>query len=223
MTKVESPAVDMVRIPGGRITLRDDRLGTSWTATINPVLVSRYPVTQALYEAVTGQSPSAFQGTNHPVESVSWLDAAAFCNRLSRDAGLPGRYRFDPDRQDAQVVTSSDGFRLPTEAEWEFACRAGTSEPRYGPVDDIAWYRANASGSTNPVGGRQPNAWGLYDMLGNVWECCEDIYDPEVYGRYRIFRGGGWADAPRGCLATNRRRSHPTFAIDDLGFRIARG
>ncbi|ELX11683.1 hypothetical protein Jab_1c02680 [Janthinobacterium sp. HH01] len=107
-----------------------------------------------------------------------------------------------------------------TEAEWEYACRAGSNGPRYGELDDIAWYRENSGGRTCVVGQKQPNQWGLHDMLGNVWEWCEDQYDPEVYGLYRVFRGGGWADAERGCLATNRRRSHPTYAIDDVGFRI---
>ena len=100
--------------------------------------------------------------------------------------------------------------------------RAGTNGPRYDKLGDIAWYRENSGGHTHEVGQKQANDWGLFDTLGNVWEWCADLYDPEVYGSYRVFRGGGWADAERGCLATNRRRSHPTFAIDDLGFRVAR-
>lgn len=125
------------------------------------------------------------------------------------------------DGTGADLVHDSIGYRLPSEAEWEYACRAGTDGPRYGDIDSIAWYRENSGGYIHPVGQKQPNAWGLYDMLGNVWEWCSDQYDPVVYGSYRIFRGGGWADAERGCLATNRRRSHPTFQIDDLGFRLA--
>ncbi|WP_210171771.1 formylglycine-generating enzyme family protein, partial [Rhizobium sp. Root1203] len=153
---------------------------------------------------------------------VSWLDAARFCNRLSATTGLSERYVFAADGRDAIAVAASNGFRLPSEAEWELACRAGTARARYGPIDGIAWYRENSEGGTRPVGKKRPNDWGLHDMLGNVWEWCEDVYDPVVYGTYRIFRGGGWADDERGCLVTNRRRSHPTFAIDDLGFRIAK-
>lgn len=118
---------------------------------------------------------------------------------------------------------AADGYRLPSEAEWEYACKAGTNAGRYGEIDDTAWYKGNSDGSTQPVGSKEPNAWGLYDLLGNVWEWCSDIYDEQVYGSYRILRGGGWFDEARGCLATNRRRSHPTaLKIDDLGFRIAR-
>ena len=120
----------------------------------------------------------------------------------------------------AKPPSAGSGFRLPTDAEWEYACRAGTRGPRYGLLDEIAWYRDNSEARPRPVGLKAPNAWELHDMLGNVWEWCDDLYDPEVYGTYRIFRGGGWADQDRGVLATNRRRSHPSFAIDDLGFRV---
>ncbi len=107
------------------------------------------------------------------------------------------------------------------EAEWQYACKAGTSGYRFGEIDEIAWYSDNSEGRAHPVGTKTPNNWGLYDMIGNVWEWCWDLYDPEVYGTYRIFRGGSWAESERGCGATVRRRSHPTFAIDDLGFRLA--
>lgn len=93
---------------------------------------------------------------------------------------------------------------------------------RYDETDEISWYAENSGGRPHEVGRKAPNAWGLHDMLGNVWEWCFDQYDPKVYGSYRVVRGGGCADTERGCLATNRRRSHPTFAIDDLGFRVAR-
>jgi formylglycine-generating enzyme required for sulfatase activity len=88
-------------------------------------------------------------------------------------------------------------------------------------LEEIGWYKENSGNQTQTVGKLKANVWGLHDMLGNVWEWCWDIYDEEVYGTYRVFRGGGWADPERGCLATNRRRSHPTFKIDDLGFRLA--
>jgi sulfatase modifying factor 1 len=91
------------------------------------------------------------------------------------------------------------------------------------PLDAIAWYRDNSDGRPHEVGGKQPNARGLHDTLGNVWEWCWDLYDPEVYGTYRLLRGGGWFDEHWSCRTSVRRRSHPAYRIDDVGFRIARG
>lgn len=211
----------MVEVPGGTIVLRDDRLKKQWQVEVEGFQLAQHPVTQQVYAAVTGLWPATRVESECPVESVSWLDAVRFCNLLSVAHGLVPAYEVDADTLDA-MWTGSNGYRLPTEAEWEYACRAGTSAPRYGPLDEIAWYAGNSGGQHHPVGMKVPNAWGLHGMLGNVWEWCFDRYDPAVYGSYRIFRGGGWADAERGCLATNRRRSHPTFAIEDLGFRVAR-
>lgn len=194
----------MVTIPEGEITLRDDRIKSQWKVLIPAFLISRYPVTQDLYFQLTGKSPSVFKGGNLPVENVSWHEAINFCELLSKQEG-------------------GSAYRLPTEAEWEYACKAGTAGARYGDIDQIAWYKGNSKGKSHEVGLKQPNEWGLYDMLGNVWEWCSDLYDESEYGSYRIFRGGGWNDEARGCLSTNRRRSHPTsFRIDDLGFRLAR-
>jgi formylglycine-generating enzyme required for sulfatase activity len=213
----------LVAIPGGRIELRDDRIKHRWTVAVAPFLLARYPVTQDVYFAVTGQSPSTFKGDTKPVETVSWQDAVNFCNALSQQAGLMPCYGPEGNGAHLSFDAAADGYRLPGEAEWEYACKAGTTGTRYGELDQIAWYKGNSEGTTHPVGGKAPNAWGLYDMLGNVWEWCTDVYDEQVYGSYRIFRGGGWFDEARGCLATNRRRSHPaSFRIDDLGFRIAR-
>jgi len=210
----------MVIVPAGSIAMRDDRTGRAWVVELPSFAIGRYPVTQAEYAAVSGAWPASHDSPHSPVENVSWIDAVRFCNTLSASAGLSACYELHEDR--ATRIPGSDGYRLPTEAEWEYACRAGTNGPRYGKLDDIAWYRENSGGRSCVVGLKQPNLWGLHDMLGNVWEWCEDQYDPEVYGLYRVFRGGGWSDAERGCLATNRRRSHPTYAIDDLGFRLAR-
>jgi formylglycine-generating enzyme required for sulfatase activity len=212
----------MATIPAGTISLRDDRIGRRWQVDLQSFAISCYPITQTQYASITGQRPSSYVAPQGPVESVSWIDAIRFCNLLSRAAGLRESYKLHEDETKASLDPEGTGYRLPTEAEWEYACRAGTRGPRYGTLDDIAWYRDNSGGHPHEVGLKQPNAWGLYDMLGNVWEWCTDQYDPEVYGSYRVFRGGGWADPERGCLATNRRRSHPTFTIDDLGFRVTR-
>jgi formylglycine-generating enzyme required for sulfatase activity len=216
-------SVDLVEIPGGQIELRDDRKKETWTVEIESFLLGRYPVTQDLYFDVTQESPSTFIGARRPVENVSWVDAVKFCNSLSVQWGYEPCYYITTAIAEITFNSKADGFRLPTEAEWEYSCKAGKSGTRYGELDSISWYKGNSDKMTHAVGMKTPNSWGLYDMLGNVWEWCSDIYDETVYGSYRIFRGGGWYDEARGCMATNRRRSHPTsFKIDDLGFRIAR-
>ncbi|MEV6166134.1 SUMF1/EgtB/PvdO family nonheme iron enzyme [Streptomyces sp. NPDC052052] len=212
----------MVAVPPGRVTLSDRRTQRSWTAEVAPFRMAAVPVTQSLYAHVTGQQPSTARGDRLPVEGVSWWDAVRFCNALSRREGLTPAYHLRPGEETADWNASADGYRLPTEAEWEHACRAGTTGPRHGPLDEIAWYQGNSEGHIHPVGVKQPNAWGLHDMLGNVWNWCWDVYDAEVYGTYRVLRGGGWADEHWSCRASVRRRSHPTFRIDDVGFRLAR-
>ncbi|MCQ6959616.1 formylglycine-generating enzyme family protein [Mucilaginibacter aquariorum] len=215
--------IPMVEIPEGKIELRDDRTKQKWTVELAPFLLAQFPVTQEQYFEVTNEAPATFNGNRLPVETVSWKDAITFCNLLSVKDGLKLCYSIDHTSGDITFDAIANGYRLPTEAEWEYACKAGTTGIRYGELDAIAWYKANSDRSTHDVGLKEPNAWGLYDMLGNVWEWCSDIYDESVYGSYRIIRGGGWSDEERGCMATNRRRSHPTsFKIDDLGFRIAR-
>ncbi|WP_225828337.1 formylglycine-generating enzyme family protein [Streptomyces naphthomycinicus] len=212
----------MVAVPPGRVTLSDRRTRRSWPVEVGAFRMAAFPVTQSLYAEVTGLRPSAARGDRLPVEGVSWWDAVRFCNALSRGEGLTPAYHLSPAHESAVWDAAADGYRLPTEAEWEHACRAETTGPRYGPLDDVAWYGGNSDGRIRPVGGKRPNAWGLYDMLGNAWDWCWDVYDAEVYGTYRVLRGGGWSDAHWSCRASVRRRSHPTFRIDDVGFRIAR-
>ncbi|KAB2349118.1 formylglycine-generating enzyme family protein [Actinomadura rudentiformis] len=206
----------MIEIPAGEIVLRDEGTRTNWTVKVDAFRLAPHAVTHELYGTTATAST--------PVTEVSWLDAVRFCNQLSLREGLALCYSMgdDPDGQDVVCDWAADGYRLPSEAEWEYACRAGTSGVRYGELGEIAWYRENSGGRVHEVGTRAPNAWGLYDMIGNVWEWCWDVYDPEVYGPYRVFRGGGAHDRPRGCRASCRRKSHPTFRIDDLGFRLAR-
>ncbi|MFV2104250.1 formylglycine-generating enzyme family protein [Micromonospora sp. LOL_024] len=213
----------MIPIPAGRVTLSDRRTQRRWPVEVEAYHIAAFAVTQAEYALVTGAQPSAARGDRLPVESVSWWDAIRYCNARSQREGLRPAYHLDPENgEDVGWDDSADGYRLPTEAEWEYACRAGTTGPRYGPLDEIAWYRDNSDGHPHEVGGRRPNAWGLYDMLGNVWDWCWDVYDAEVYGSYRVLRGGGWFDEHWSCRASVRRRSHPTFTVDDVGFRVAR-
>lgn len=212
----------MMNIPAGAVTLRDDRIKSSWTVDVSAFQLAAVPVTQSLYFALMQKTHG---GANvlpqTPIVNVSWNDAIGFCNLLSRHSGLQECYTVSDDGAEVVWTRAASGYRLPTEAEWQYACRAGSDGYRYGELDHIAWYEDNSGGVVQEVGMKQPNAWGLHDMLGNVWEWCWDVYDPDVYGAYRVFRGGSWAEEARGCGATCRRRSHPTFRIDDLGFRLA--
>jgi formylglycine-generating enzyme len=217
-----SAGSELIAIPPGQVTLSDRRTQRSWPVKLAPYQLAAFPITQARYAQATGQRPSTAQGDQLPVETVSWWDAVRFCNALSQREGLAPAYRVHADLEGLEWDASADGYRLPTEAEWEHACRAGTTGARYGPLDAIAWYRGNSQGRMHEGGGEQPNAWGLDDMVGNVWEWCWDLYDAEVYGAFRVLRGGGWFDEPWSCRASVRRRSHPSFQIDDVGFRIAR-
>lgn len=210
----------MIALSAGHVRLSDRRTSITWDVDVAEFEISAHPVTRAQYATVAGHQPGEHDEDRRPVDSVSWWDAVRYCNALSEKSGLTPCYRLDGD--DAAWDTAADGFRLPTEAEWEFACRAGTAGPRYGVLDDIAWYRDNSDGRSHDVGLKVANAWGLYDTLGNVFEWCWDVYDAEVYGTYRVLRGGGWYDEHWSCRASVRRRSHPTYSIDDVGFRIAR-
>jgi formylglycine-generating enzyme required for sulfatase activity len=242
-----SAGTGLIAIPPGRVTLSDRRTRSTWSVELAPYRLGSVPVTQASYAEVTGRRPGARHGDRLPVEGVSWWDAVRFCNAVSRREGLTPAYRLAADTADVAELAdaavgvgvgvgvegvgdvegvewdaSADGYRLPTEAEWEHACRAGTTGPRYGELDEIAWYRGNSQERLHDVGDKRPNPWGLYDMLGNVWDWCWDVYDAEVYGGYRVLRGGGWFDEQWSCRASVRRRSHPTFQVDDVGFRLAR-
>ncbi|MCZ8518283.1 MULTISPECIES: formylglycine-generating enzyme family protein [Paenibacillus] len=212
----------MVNIPAGEVPLRDDRIQRTWTVPVNSFWLAPVPVTRELYCSVMSMTAGTPGEPQVPVTEVSWHEAVSFCNRLSQRSGLQECYLVSQDGESVAWNRDADGYRLPTEAEWQYACKAGTGGYRYGELDEIAWYQENAGGRAHEVGLKRPNAWGLYDMLGNVWEWCWDLYDVQVYGSYRVFRGGSWAEEARGCGATCRRRSHPTFRIDDLGFRLAR-
>lgn len=235
----------------------DDEVG--WFAAEHPrhqVVITRgfwlfdTPCTQALWEAVMGDNPSRFKSSDRPVEQVSWNEVQDFMSRIN--ARIPGL-----------------ALSLPTEAQWEHACRAGTETALYnGPIeilgqnnapalDPIAWYGGNSGvdfelpegedsslwpekqyrhskAGTHPVGKKRPNPWGLYDMLGNVWEWCVDGWraygsGPEIdprgpmdAGAGRVIRGGSWSDYARNCRSAYRDRGGPGFRYSPLGFRCAR-
>ena len=181
--------------------------------------LGKYEVTQEQYEAVKGANPSRWKEANRPVEQVSWTDAAEFCRLMSEK--------------------TRRNVRFPTEAEWEYACRAGTTTDWSHGSDSAnfgewAWYNGNAGGQTHPVGQKKPNAWGLCDMHGNVYEWVSDWYDAGYYasspgkdptgptaGARRLVRGGGWYDASYPCRSAIRDRQPPTFRHANLGFRAA--
>ena len=204
----------MIGLPGGKVALHDEGSGASWVVEVPPFRLAACTVTRAQYSGEVSELP---------VTDVSWLDAIRFCNELSAAEGFVPAYGLVDGDRDGELVScdwTASGYRLPSEAEWEYACRAGNREARYGELDDIAWYKDNSDGRVHEVGGKAPNRWGFHDLLGNVWEWTWDLHSVP-YGPYRVFRGGGAYDLPNACRATTRRKSHPTFHIDDLGFRLA--
>lgn len=183
--------------------------------------LSRYEIAQAQWEDVMGENPSEFAGEDRPVEHVSWDDVQEFLTLMNTaKAGSP--------------------YRLPTEAQWEYACRAGTTTRFYWgddfgetEIDDNAWYQDNGNNETHPVGEKDPNPWGLHDMIGNVREWCQDFYreypetaetdpkGPDVGDEHAI-RGGSWEDEPYACRAASRQFRPPDAQLGFLGFRLLR-
>ncbi|HKI18297.1 MAG TPA: SUMF1/EgtB/PvdO family nonheme iron enzyme, partial [Isosphaeraceae bacterium] len=202
--------------------------------------LGKYEVTQAEYEAMMGDNPSRFKGKpKNPVENVSWLDAVRFCNQLSEREGLKPFYGISGET--VQVPDwNGTGYRLPTEAEWEYACRAGTAT-RYSFGDDEAslgefcWFVGNSGARTQEVGQKRANGIGLHDMHGNVWEWCWDWYSADYYkeppvddprgpsqASGRVVRGGSWNGLPRNVRSAYRIRDAPGVRNIVLGFRVAR-
>ncbi|MDT0181282.1 SUMF1/EgtB/PvdO family nonheme iron enzyme [Microbacterium sp. ARD31] len=210
--------IAMARIPGGTVTLHDARRRLRRAVPLEPFEIGVYPITEELLAEILGITASH---PDRPAVEVSWLRAVRFCNALSEWEGLDHAYAFEGEQVTWSV--DADGYRLPTEAEWEHACRAGSATPQYGPLGEVAWTSADGVASPQNVGGRHPNLFGLFDTLGNVWEWCWDLLDPARYGEYRVFRGGGFADDAWSVRASTRRGGDPRTAQDDVGFRVARG
>ena len=182
--------------------------------------LSETECTQGQWEAVMGGNPSYFQGTEWPVEEVSWEEAVEYCRKLTAKQRAEG------------ILADGWEWRLPTEAEWEYAARAGTTGARYGKLDTIAWRDGNSGIQTHPVKQKTANAWGLYDMMGNVWEWCSDWYgeyptesvtDPTGpnSGSRRVYRGGSWGSVAGFARSANRDGYDPGNRLINLGFRPA--
>jgi formylglycine-generating enzyme required for sulfatase activity len=181
-----------------------------------PFWLAKTEVTEAQWEAVMGSNPSEFKGPNLPVENVSWEDAQAYLTKLNEKGVLPDGWK----------------FALPTEAQWEYACLAGEKGPfSGGSLDEVGWYNGNSGSKTHDVSQKKPNAWGLHDMHGNVWEWCSDWYDGTLRGgvdptgpssgKYRVERGGCWLADASSCRAAFRFLGRPGFRFTGLGFRPA--
>jgi formylglycine-generating enzyme required for sulfatase activity len=267
--RVERPAPEnFIRIEGGTFTMGSpsteaDRSNdeTQHQVTVSGFYLGKYEVTQAEYEAVMGTNPSRFKGANLPVENVSWYDAIEYCNRRSGREGLTPAYtinktKVDPNNRASEdkdnirwLVTwnkNANGYRLPTEAEWEYACRAGLVSP-FSTGSNITASQANYNGNfpynnnakgiyrekTTAVGSFGANRWGLYDMHGNVYEWCWDWYSPynsgaqtdpvgASSGAYRVPRGGGWHSGARYLRSASRYYYTSSDRVNYLGFRLLR-
>jgi len=235
---------EMVLVPGGEFPM-GDASGRADEAPhhvkVDSFYIDRTPVTQEHFERVMGRNPSKRKDPKAPVERTQWVDAARFCNTSSELDGLKPCY--DPATWTCDF--EANGYRLPTEAEWEYACRAGSSG-RYGFGDDAgklgrhAWFKQNSEGRTHPVGRKTPNAWGLLDMHGNIWQWCHDWYDEGYFkesarenprgpasGKQRVLRGGAWESDAEKCRAAYRHKEFPVFTdacfgADSYGFRRVR-
>lgn len=234
----------MILLPAGSFTMgdaggREDE--TPHAVSVSSFYLDKVPITQELYTRVMGVNPSKRKDPQCPVERTQWTDAVRFCNRCSELEGLTPCYNLDTWECDFAAA----GYRLPTEAEWEYACRAG-SAGKYGFGDDdselpkYAWLKPHSQGKTRPVGQKSANRWGLSDMHGNVWQWCNDWHEGTYYkespkddprgpttGKMRVLRGGAWDATPEKCRAAYRHKEFPVysdacFGADSYGFRRAR-
>ena len=213
-------SMDFMPISAGSFSMGNKSGHSQHLVTLTrPFWMGKTEVTQAQYRQVMGTSLSLFSGDQNPVEKVSWQDAVRFCKKLT-----------EYDRRISRLPAGYE-YTLPTEAQWEYACRAGTTNDFAGKLDAMGWYSVNAEGKPHPVASMLPNAWGLYDMHGNVWEWCSDWYrdsfdghaiDPEgvFSGTTRVCRGGSWNRYALYCSSAYRGRADPSKSRGNLGFRI---
>lgn len=237
--------VEIVLIPGGDFLMGSDN-GDADEAprhkvVLSPFAMDKFEVTQAQFTALEMPDPSQFKSPDRPVEQIRWLNAAEFCNERSKAEGLEPCY----DEVTFECNFDASGYRLPTEAEWEYAARAGVDADR--PLGNAppklrsyACYAGNSKNKTDPVGQKKPNAWGLHDMLGNVAEWCQDVYSESYYqqspannpsgptsGDKRVMRGGSWKSSEASCSVTARQGcvagfTDACFTGNTLGFRCVR-
>ena len=208
----------MAPIAAGAVALNDPRREVRWTVELEPFEIGVYAVTQEQLADVLGEAGAH---PRRPATDVSWLRAIRFCNAMSEWEGLDPAYGVDGE--DVTWHVDADGFRLPTEAEWEHACRAGSTGAHYGPLAEVAWSSLDGVTAPQDVGGKLPNLNGLFDTLGNAWEWCWDLLDPARDDGFRVFRGGGFADDAWNVRASTRRGAGPRTHHPDVGFRVARG
>ncbi|MGW6174451.1 formylglycine-generating enzyme family protein [Arthrobacter sp. NPDC055138] len=211
----------LVAVPAGSVLLRDARSESSREVSLARFRMSATQVTRAQHAAAFGSAEAVTGSPQQPAHPATWFEAVRWCNAASRQEGIDPAYTLRG--REVHWDVSADGFRLPTEAEWEWACRAGTSGPAYGALPDIAWTAADHLEGPQEVGLKRPNNFGLFDTLGNVWEWCWDYADTARYADYRSLRGGGWSDRSWSCRASVRRASAPDAVLEDVGFRVARG
>jgi len=187
----------MMPLAPGEVQLHDARRETQLDVTLKAFSVSRAVVVPL--------------GSDRPAHRMTWFDAIRLCNWFSDTHGLEPAYTIEGRRVHWDVA--ADGFRLPTEAEWEYACRAGTLSAQYGELRDVAWTALDDVDGPQAVELKSPNAFGLYDTLGNVWEWCWDHLDPARYGDYRVFRGGSWSGCARATICLTSRGEAQLLAV----------
>ena len=233
----------MIQLPGGTFMMGDESEVDSppHEVSVSSFFIDTHLVTQEEYEKLMLDNPSRWKGSKNPVEQVRWSDAVRYCNARSEAEGLQPCYDLNTWKCDF----SANGYRLPTEAEWEYACRAGSKTVYFFGNDsfklkDYAWFDKNSGGKPQPVGQKTPNARGLYDMCGNVWEWCNDFYKVDYYqespkdnprgpesGETKVVRGGAWKFSAESCRSGYRYNEDPGYAdvcfgYDIYGFRCVR-